>query len=103
MLSHQQARNDISGKKTIILNPTTDQKVGTETVTFAEGVCSHMTRLTTGNIFFGYSCVYWDRSRSSNNISYHDLFENRLDVSPQIEEFSRCVQRDTEEIREFPV
>jgi hypothetical protein len=40
MLSHQQGRNDISGKKTIILNPTMEQKNGTETVTFAEGVMS---------------------------------------------------------------
>jgi methionine aminopeptidase len=38
MLSHQQNRNDISGKKQIILNPTTEQKNGTEVVTFAEGV-----------------------------------------------------------------
>ena len=38
MLSHQQARNEIAGKKTIILNPTTEQKNGTEVVTFAEGV-----------------------------------------------------------------
>jgi len=38
MLSHQQARNDINGKKTIILNPTLEQKNGTETVTFEEGV-----------------------------------------------------------------
>jgi hypothetical protein len=40
MLSHQQARNDITGKKTIILNPTLEQKNGTEVVTFAEGVIS---------------------------------------------------------------
>lgn len=40
MLSHQQARNDIAGKKTIILNPTIEQKNGTEVVTFAEGVFS---------------------------------------------------------------
>jgi hypothetical protein len=38
MLSHQQSRNDIMGKKTVILNPTTEQKNGTEAVTFAEGV-----------------------------------------------------------------
>ena len=40
MLSHQQARNDITGKKTVILNPTLEQKNGTEVVTFAEGVIS---------------------------------------------------------------
>jgi methionine aminopeptidase len=38
MLSHQQSRNDITGKKAIILNPTTEQKNGTEVATFAEGV-----------------------------------------------------------------
>ena len=38
MLSHQQARNEIAGKKAIILNPTIVQKSGTEVVTFAEGV-----------------------------------------------------------------
>jgi hypothetical protein len=38
MLSHQQSRNDIIGKKSIILNPTLEQKNGTEVVTFAEGV-----------------------------------------------------------------
>lgn len=38
MLSHQQSRNDITGKKAIILNPTSEQKSGTEAVTFAEGV-----------------------------------------------------------------
>ena len=40
MLSHQQSRNNIAGKKTIILNPTLEQKNGTEVVTFAEGVLS---------------------------------------------------------------
>ena len=40
MLSHQQARNEIAGKKAIILNPTIEQKNGTEVVTFEEGVPS---------------------------------------------------------------
>jgi len=40
MLSHQQNRNEIMGKKQIILNPTTEQRNGTEVVTFAEGVPS---------------------------------------------------------------
>ena len=40
MLSHQQSRNDITGKKSIILNPTIEQKNGIEVVTFAEGVMS---------------------------------------------------------------
>jgi hypothetical protein len=38
MLSHQQSRNDIAGKKSIILNPILEQKNATEVVTFAEGV-----------------------------------------------------------------
>ena len=38
MLSHQQSRNNIVGKKSIILNPTLEQKNGTEVVTFEEGV-----------------------------------------------------------------
>jgi len=46
MLSHQQSRNEIMGKKIIILNPTTDQKNGTDVITFAEGVHSHYSDLS---------------------------------------------------------
>lgn len=48
MLSHQQARNDIMGKKTIILNPTTEQKNGTDVVTFAEGVLPQIVVVSDG-------------------------------------------------------
>ena len=94
MLSHQQARNDIAGKKQIILNPTMEQKNGTEAVTFAEGVwillCDGM--LITGNILFGYPRLDWYWSCPSYNFAYNNLFQDRVDISSQTQEFSSSIQ-----------
>jgi hypothetical protein len=77
MLSHQQARNDIAGKKQIILNPTTEQKNGTEVVTFAEGVESFGWRiLIAGNVLVGYPRVYWKRPCSSYKLAYDNLLQD---------------------------
>jgi hypothetical protein len=93
MLSHQQARNDISGKKTIILNPTAEQKNGTEVVTFAEGVCPNpFSQLTVGNLLFGYPRIDRDRSCSSHKFPYYDLRQDRIYISSQTKEFSIRVE-----------
>ena len=104
MLSHQQSRNEIAGKKALILNPTADQKNGTEVTTFAEGVHHpSLCMLTTGNLLFGYSCVNWGWSRTSHELAYHDFWKDRFDVSSQIEEFPGSAQRDPEKVWRVPV
>jgi methionine aminopeptidase len=99
MLSHQQSRNNVMGKKTIILNPTTEQKNGTDVITFAEGV-SHTPQFAKfrvdylfrlGNIFVGYPCIYRNRPCPTNDIPHNHLLENGIDLSPQTQEFPRPI------------
>ena len=82
MLSHQQSRNDINGKKTIILNPTLEQKNGTDVVTFDEGVTRlRFIKLMIGNIFAGYPCINRHWPCTSYDVSYNDLRKDRIKIS----------------------
>ena len=94
MLSHQQARNDISGKKQIILNPTMEQKNGTEVVTFAEGVRILLSGgvLIAGNVLVGYSCLNGNWACPSYKLAYYNLLQDRVDISSQTQEFSSRIQ-----------
>jgi hypothetical protein len=84
MLSHQQARNEIMGKKTIILNPTIEQKSGTEVVTFADGVFSSriVASLKVGNLLGGYPRIDWNRTCPSHKLSHNYLCKDRFHISP---------------------
>ena len=83
------------GKKTVILNPTAEQKNGTEVVTFGEGVItpllSKFVADLLGDIFVGYPCVDGDWSRPTNDVPHDNLRQDGIDVLAQTQELAFCV------------
>jgi hypothetical protein len=71
------------GKKTVILNPTAEQKNGTEVITFGEGVIDPFSKFELtflGDIFVGYPCLDGNWSCSTNDVPHDNLRQDGIDV-----------------------